>query len=315
MNKAFKLDKTNIEDIVDLTYLQEGILFHYLKNTKEKLYFVQLSLEIDGAIIKDYFQEAWNSVVVNNEMLRIVYRWEKLNKPVQVILKEKNIDIRYYDLSIEENILESEYQKIKLKDYEESFDLRDVPFRLTLCKFKTDKYSLLISNHHIIYDGWSNGIILKEFLNYYNELVIGSSVKVNKKMSFKNYLKLNRKPSIEGKSFWKDYLNGYEVNSVFSSKRNNLLSDKTNECYKHVITEEKVQLLKRYCELHRLTIADILYNAWGILLSKYSGNDDILFGTTVSGRNIKLEGIEKMVGLFINTIPLRISLPSEKPLL
>ena len=102
--------------------------------------------------------------------------------------------------------------------------------------------------------------------------------KVNKKTSFNNYIKLNRKPSIEDKTFWKDYLNGYEVNSVFSSKHNNLLSDKTNECYKHVIAKEKVQLFKSYCELHRLTIADILYNAWGILLSKYSGIEDILFG-------------------------------------
>ncbi|NOQ28296.1 MAG: amino acid adenylation domain-containing protein [Bacteroidales bacterium] len=314
MNKDFKLDKTNIEDIVDLTTLQEGILFHYLKDVSKNLYFVQLSLEIQGAVKFDYFQNAWNKVVANNEMLRTAYRWEKLNKPVQVILKEKNLDIRYYDLSKEENILESEYQKIKHKDSEESFDLREVPFRLTLCKYKTDKYRLLISNHHIIYDGWSNGIILKEFLNFYNELVNGSSLKENKKTSFKNYLKQISKPSIEDKTFWKDYLNGYETNRVFRSGRNNLLSDKTNESFKHVISEEKVQFLKTYCETHRLTTADILYNAWGILLSKYSGIEDILFGTTVSGRNIKLEGIEQVVGLFINTIPLRIRLSPVKPL-
>jgi amino acid adenylation domain-containing protein len=314
MNKAFKLDKTNIEDIVDLTSLQEGILFHYLKDVSKNLYFVQLSLEIQGAVKFDYFQKAWNKVVVANEMLRTVYRWEKLNKPVQIILKEKIFDIRYYDLSKEENKLESEYQKIKHKDYEENFDLREVPFRLTLCKFKTDKYILLISNHHIIYDGWSNGIILKEFLHYYHEQVNGNKLQIRKKTSFSEYVKLNKKLTNEGKTFWKDYLNAYEVNSVFSSKRNSLLSDKTNECYKQIISEKKVQLLKRYCELHRLTVADILYNAWGILLSKYSGKEDVLFGTTVSGRNMKLEGIEEIVGLFINTIPLRISLPSVKPL-
>ncbi|NOQ28404.1 MAG: amino acid adenylation domain-containing protein [Bacteroidales bacterium] len=315
MNKAFKLDKTNIENIVDLTSLQEGILFHYLKDVSKNLYFVQLSLEIQGSVEFDYFREAWNKVVVNNEMLRTVYRWEKLNKPVQVILKEKNVDIRYYDLSKEENILESEYQKIKHKDNEENFDLRDVPFRLTLCKIKADKYKLLISNHHIIYDGWSNGIILKEFLHNYHEQVNGSKIQILKKTSFNEYVKLNKKLTLEGQTFWKDYLNAYEVNSIFSSKRNNVLSDKSNESYKQIIPEKKVQLLKSYCELHRLTIADILYNVWGILLSKYSGKEDILFGTTVSGRNIKLEGIEEIVGLFINTIPLRISLPSVKPLL
>ncbi|NOQ26502.1 MAG: amino acid adenylation domain-containing protein, partial [Bacteroidales bacterium] len=316
MNKAFKLDKTNIEDIVNLTSLQEGILFHYLKDVSKNSYFVQLSLEIQGSVKFDYFQKAWNKVVENNEMLRTVFRWEKLNKPVQVILKENNVDIRYYDLLIEENKLESEYQKIKLKDYNESFDLREVPFRLTLCKFKTDKYILLISNHHIIYDGWSNGIILKEFLNYYNELVTGSLLKVNKKTSFKNYLKLNREPSTEDESFWKDYLNGFEPKNVFSFKNTGSLSDNSNnQSHRFSISEDKFSKLKQLCKSQKLSIADILYGAWGILLSKYSGETDMLFGTIVSGRNIKFEGIERMVGLFINTIPIRIRITSDKTLI
>ncbi|NOQ24318.1 MAG: amino acid adenylation domain-containing protein, partial [Bacteroidales bacterium] len=316
MNKDFKLDKKNIENIVDLTSLQEGILFHYLKDVSKNLYFVQLSLEIQGVVKSDYFQEAWNKVVENNEMLRTLYRWEKLNKPVQVILKEKKLDIRYYDLSKEESTIESEYQNIKLKDSEESFDLREVPFRLTLCKFNTDKYNLLISNHHIIYDGWSNGIILKEFLNFYNELVTGSSLKLSKKPLFKNYLKLNQKPSIKDESFWKDYLKGFELKNVFSFKSFNTLPDNSNnQSHSFSITEDKFSILKQICKSQKLTIADILYSAWGILLSKYSGESDILFGTTISGRNIKFEGIEQMVGLFINTIPIRIRITPDKPLI
>jgi tyrocidine synthetase-3 len=316
MNKDFKLDKKNIENIFDLTALQEGMLFHYLNSAKSNIYCAQLSLEIDGLIIKDYFQEAWNKVIENNEMLRIVFRWEKLSKPIQIILKEINVDIRYCDFTGKESsVIDTDIQDIKLKDYTEGFDLREVPFRLTLCKLNNNKYNLLISNHHIIYDGWSNGIILNEFINYYHKLINGSCLKINKKTPFNQYVKLNKEFILKGKDFWKDYLNGYEVNSVFRSKTNNLLLDRTNECYNHVIKEDKVHLLKKYCELHRLTIADILYNVWGILLSKYSGIEDILFGTTVSGRNIKLDGIEKMVGLFINTIPLRLILPVNKPLI
>ena len=311
-----KISKENTKDILFLTPLQEGILFHYLKDPNERLYFVQLSVEVEGTVKFNYFQEAWNKVVANNEMLRTVFRWEKLNKPVQVILKEKSADIKYNDLSKEESTIESKYQNIKLKDIEESFDLREVPFRLTLCKLAHDKYNLLISNHHIIYDGWSNGIILKEFLNYYIELVTGSSLKVNKKASFKNYLKLNRELSTEDESFWKDYLIGCEPKSVFSFKRSGSLTDNSNnQSHKFSITEDKFSKLKQVCKLQRLTIADILYGAWGILLSKYSGETDILFGTTISGRNIKFEGIERMVGLFINTIPLRIRITPDKPLI
>ena len=316
MIKDFKLDKKNIEDIVDLTSLQEGILYHYLRDATRGMYFIQLSLELEGLIVMDVFKEAWKKVVENNEMLRTVFRWEKLSKPVQVILKEYKVDFRYFDLSkldVEDST--KLLSDIKEKDYEENFDLREIPFRLTLCKFKNDKHILIISNHHIIYDGWSNGIILNEFLLYYSSLVNGTLTKVRKKNSFKSYIKFNRDFSDQSRSFWKDYLNGYESNCIFNFKRENLQLDNHTECYKCIISKEKALLLKKICELHRTTIADILYNAWGILLYKYSGNNDIVFGTTVSGRSIKLDGIEEIVGLFINTIPLRLNLVSNKPII
>jgi hypothetical protein len=97
--------KKDVEDIIGLTHLQEGILFHYLKNLGSNLYSIQLSIEINGVVILEYFQTAWNKVVEENEMLRTVYRWEKLNKPVQIILKKHNVDIRYYDLSDRKSVV------------------------------------------------------------------------------------------------------------------------------------------------------------------------------------------------------------------
>ena len=162
MVKSYKIDKSNVENILELTSLQEGILYHYLKNVNQNLYFVQLALEIEGMISIDNFIDAWKKVVSVNEMLRTVFRWEKLKKPLQIVLKENDLKFNFYDFSgHDKNQIEELFLQIKLNDKNEEFDLREVPFRLTLCKLDSEKYILLISNHHILYDGGSTGIILK----------------------------------------------------------------------------------------------------------------------------------------------------------
>jgi hypothetical protein len=94
-----RLDKKSIEDILALTPMQEGMLFHYLKNLGSDHYFEQLSLEISGEIDTQRFETAWNFVINTNEMLRTVFRWEKVENPVQLILKDHNLQPEYYDFS------------------------------------------------------------------------------------------------------------------------------------------------------------------------------------------------------------------------
>ena len=146
-----KLDKTNIEDILALTPMQEGMLFHYLKDPGSDYYFEQLSLEISGKINKEIFEKAWNFVIESNEMLRAVFRWEKVDKPVQIILKGHQFQPRYCDFSEKAaNDVQNQLEEIKGKDREQEFDLREVPFRVTLCKTEENKYEMIISNHHIL---------------------------------------------------------------------------------------------------------------------------------------------------------------------
>ena len=170
-----KLDPKRIENILPLTPLQEGMLFHYLQNPNSEFYFEQLTLEIFGTIAVDLFEKAWNHVVQANEMLRTAFRWEKLEKPSQVIFKENPCEIRFHDLTdIEEERKKEFLVKIKTGDRDEGFDLMCVPFRIILCKLGGIQYEMIISNHHILYDGWSNGIILKEFFNAYRQLSSGT---------------------------------------------------------------------------------------------------------------------------------------------
>jgi hypothetical protein len=166
-----KIDKKNIEDIFALSPMQEGMLFHYLKDNKSDYYFVQLCLTITGEIDLNCFQQAWDFVVETNEMLRTVFRWERVKNPVRMVLKEHRLEQKYYDFSNKSTDEKQELlEEIKTKARGGKFYLGSVPFRVTLCKIDENKYEMLVGNHHNLYGGWSNGIILREFLQCYHDL-------------------------------------------------------------------------------------------------------------------------------------------------
>ena len=316
MKELSQTDKKNIEDIMALTPVQEGMLFHYLKEPGSLQYFEQLCLDLSGNIDNKWFEQAWNVIIDTNEMLRTVFRWKNVEKPVQVVLKTHPLKLRYYDFSIMDS---SERKKIIdktiKKDRQEKFDFSHVPFRVTLCKIEELAYKVIISSHHILYDGWSSGVILKEFFQAYHHLAKENKVTVPPaKTRFKEYVRwLQIQDTQKQKEFWQDYLKGVDEQIELSIKRKNQPGQAVvfhhSLRFSKGITEELEYLVKSL----NITITPLLYSAWGILLQRYNNCDDVLFGTTVSGRTAKIKGIEDMVGLFINTVPLRIQChPHEK---
>ncbi|HLP49199.1 MAG TPA: amino acid adenylation domain-containing protein, partial [Candidatus Kapabacteria bacterium] len=302
-----KLNPQHIENILALTAMQEGMLFHYLRDPQSENYFEQLSLGISGAIDGYIFEKAWNTVVQTNEMLRTVFRWEKLEKPSQVILKEYKCRVIFHDLSnIDSRQKKTALEEIKNKDRHRTFDLHQVPFRVTLCKLAEKQYEMFISNHHILYDGWSNGTILKEFFKVYHELSQGEiSLKLPPKSHFKEFIKwVQSRDRNKQEYFWRGYLYGFETPAELPIK-NRIEETNGAEDYSITLEEDIKGELDAFVQDKRVTLASVFYAAWGILLQKYCGSEDVIFGTTVSGRSGAIKGIENMVGLFINTIPLR----------
>lgn len=305
-----KITKDQIEDIISLAPLQEGMLFYYLNNKESNLYFNQLSIELSGNLDLHLFKKSWQYVIDSNEMLRTVFRWEKISKPVQLILRKKEIQFKFHDISsIKDNEKDNLLNEIKGKDKIAGFDLTNVPFRLILVKYKEDKHFLIISNHHIIYDGWSNGIILKEFFENYERLIYTNEPVIKNKNKFKEYLKYINNGDISYKKYWNDYLKNLENKFILPFYSGNESNDNLGlrNSHKVILSAGKVKKLKERSEKGGITLANIIYSSWGLLLKKYSALTDIIFGTTVSGRNIKLKGINEIVGLFINTVPLRLN--------
>lgn len=306
-----KIDKSNVENVMALTPVQEGMLFHYLKTPESQEYFEQLILNIAGYIDFNVFEATWQFVVEENEMLRTLFRWEKLERPIQIVLKNKRPDITFHDASnMNGDLKEKMIEDIKRRDRDRMFDLREVPFRVTLCKIKEANYMMTISNHHIILDGWSTGIILKEFFLTYNTLATGERIVKSTKTSFKEYIKyIQNQDRRKEETYWKEYLKDYEPKSF--TIKNNIKDIGSTEHYNLEICQNFSREIKNFAREHRVTLSDLFYTIWGILMGKYSDCDDVVFGTTVSGRDVKIKGIEDIVGLFINTVPLRVK-PNKK---
>lgn len=292
-----KFDSNNVEDILPLSVMQNGMLVYYLRNKNSNVYFEILRFDITGSIDEKHFVNTWKMIIAHNQMLRTEIVWEKLDTAIQIVLKYHEGNIELYDYS---SINCPNFEAIDLKA-----SLESVPFKIVLYKYDVDKYKLVISSHHILLDGWSTSIILQEFLSTYYQLMNDKEAVFTKKCRYKDYLKLlkNQDKDLEQR-YWKSQFENFDFNTVNYFQRIDNKGAVIN------IANEQINLrndtkIQDFLVSSSITLADYVYTGWAVTLSKYTGLDDISFGTTVSGRTLPLKNIENTVGLFINTIPFR----------
>jgi len=272
MEKELKVKKQDIEDIYTLTPLQEGMLFQYLRNQGSEEYFEELILEIEGKIDQSFLKQAWGILVEDNEALRTLFRWEKIVEPIQVVLKKYNLDFNYFDLVGEKSEAKKKrLGEIKSENREKKIDLREIPFRVILLRVEETSYEMIVNYHHILFDGWSMGIILREFFEAYN--IISNHLKVEKrtKTKFKEYIKWIKEKDKKGEEwFWKEYLHGLEAPAVFPLKRirrDSINLKKRKTAQEHfTIEEEKSNRLKILLAKYQITLATFIYSALSLLI-------------------------------------------------
>lgn len=310
MAEARKIPKELVADVLPLTPMQEGMLFHFLKDPESDDYFEQLSLRFEGRFQRELLEKTWQRLVDRHPMLRTVYRWEGIKDPVQVVLKEHKVAVEF------EEMRGGEKEEWKKKDRRRNFDLTEPPHRLCVLQDGTEEFELVFSNHHIIYDGWSNGILLREFMLVYNALAQGSEPQLKPAGDFKRFIKwLKAQDPKAHHAFWKEELAAYEP--VFTEQLGNgMASGKPREMADHsfLLEAETVAGLQKTAQSAGGTLATAIYAAWGLLLQRYLDTEDVLIGTTESGRPAEISSIEEAVGLFINTPPMRLRSPQEATL-
>ncbi|MFW5428137.1 non-ribosomal peptide synthetase/type I polyketide synthase [Bacillus pumilus] len=313
-----KLDKQNIENMLGITTIQEGLLFHHLMEPNGTAYFEQLLIEIDGPIDRDIFEQSWTNVTKQHEMLRTLFRWQELARPVQIVLKQHQPDIRYRDLTQAKEPLHVLKEEVTAQNREERFDLQEVPFRLTLCEVNDEVSWVLISFHHILLDGWSLGIVLSDWMSAYERLSNGDKPLLEQRPSYQSFVKWQQKNLQQTEAqaaYWKNVFNGWSYAELLPKSSGAYENSEVFHQYEHQVDTSIAESLSKFTNQYDVTLASVMYTLWGVLLSKYANQDDIVFGTTVSGRNADVPHIEKMTGLFINTLPLRVSFEQERPIL
>jgi non-ribosomal peptide synthase protein (TIGR01720 family) len=316
--KELMRDRVDVEDIYPLSPTQQEMLFHSLALRQSELGFVQLSLTLTAKLDPLVFQQAWAKVLDRHEVLRSAVAWDDEIKPLQIV--HSHVDLPWCQL-IWSNCSEAEFAR-QFEDYlaldrRKGFDFSKAPLmRLVLIQRGDGRFSFVWSFHHLLLDGWSLPIVFRDLWMFYTGLLRGEEPKLDPKPSFPDYIAwLKRQDPSESESFWRNVLRGFTspVNLVAGQEP---LASQTEP----VFSEEEVALspglsraLEALARENELTLNTLFEAGWALLLSRYSGQRDVVFGITVSGRPSELPGIENMVGLFINTLPLRIQVePADR---
>ena len=318
-------DYGSIEDILPLSPLQEGLLFHALYDAAgPDVYTVQLELELEGALDAARLAASLQAVVGRHASLRSGFRHEQLGRPVQVVLPRVEVPWRLIDLSECTAAEQQErLQQILEADRLQRFDLTVPPLmRFALIKLAAERHRLLISNHHLLMDGWSAPILVRELLEVYGRG--GSAASLPRVTPYRDYLALlARQDRAAALSAWRDSLAGLEEGTRLAELFPRAGGAKRQAAGRDAVAPERIELslggtlsaeLNRTARELALTLNTVLQTAWGLLLGRLTGRDDVVFGVTVAGRPAELAGVEQMVGLFINTLPLRMQLPPQLPL-
>jgi len=310
----------NIQDIYELSPTQQGLLFHSLYSPESGVYFVQVCFTLQGLLNVVAFDLAWQPVVARHTALRTSFYWENLDKPLQVVHKQVNVPFVQQDWR---GMAAGEQQKrleaFLESDRKQSFDLSQAPLmRLTLIRVADDSYQLVWSKHHLILDGWSTALVFKDVVEQYQALCQGQDLPLAPSRAYGNYIAwLQQQDLSKAEKFWRQALNGIQSPTPLISLKVDISPDRKEEYDEQQInlSAETTAALQALARQHQLTLNTVVQGAWALLLSRYSGESDVVYGNTVSGRPVDLVGAESMVGLFINTLPVRATIDGEQSLL
>ncbi|WOP21187.1 condensation domain-containing protein [Bacillus pumilus] len=304
------MSKQKIQKVYPLTPMQEGMLYHAMLDPNSSSYFTQLELGISGEFDLALFEKSLNELIRTYDILRTAFVYQQLQKPRQVVLAERHLDVYRENLS---HLNHQEQQKVlgqyKKQVRKQGFHLtNDLLLKVAVFQLNETNWHLIWSNHHIIMDGWSMGVLMKKLFHYYESFRNDRTPDRSQGKPYADYIQwLGKQNKQEAESYWQERLDGAVQHQGL------LQQNEANGQYDHqewtftwdAQTVQAIQNVARKCQV---TAPNLFQAVWSVLLGTYHAADDVTFGTVVSGRPPSVSGIERMAGLFINTIPVRVTL-------
>lgn len=307
----------SLKNLYQLSSVQQGMLFNNLVAQKPGVDIEQMICLVDEEIDVLAFQQAWQKVVERHAVLRTSFDWESEPEPLQCVHQKVIIPLEQQDWRGLSNIEQStKLQAYLQSDPRRGFQLNVAPLmRLALFRLQTSIYEFVWTFHHALLDGRSLAIVIKELFTFYDALREGKEVQLPQPRPYQDHIAwLQQQNWSRAESFWRDLLKGFTASTP-------LLVDSTPR-EQSGFGEQAIRLLPKTTAMlqslakqHQLTLNTLVQAAWAILLSRYSGETDVVFGATRACRHSSVAGAESMVGLLINTLPVRVRVSGEKPLL
>jgi amino acid adenylation domain-containing protein len=311
------MSTSNIESIYPLSPMQHGMLFHCLYAPESEVYFDQFTCTLDGGLDVEAFTRAWQKVVDRHPVLRTSFIWERREKPLQVVQRRVKLQLAQHDWrEFEKSQQQERLEQLIQADRARGFDLSRAPLmRQILIRLSDDVYQFIWSRSHLLLDGWSNPLILRDVFAYYDAYRQGKALELAAPRPYQDYIHwLQRQDVGQAERFWRPVLAGFRAPTPLGVDRTLALPVKDEQGVgdqRLVLSTEIGAALQALTRKHQLTLNTVAQGMWALLLSRYSGEDDVLFGGIVSGRPAELAGCETMVGLFINTLPVRVKVPAD----
>src|SRR5690349_13566545 len=307
----------NLEDLYPLSPLQQGMLFHTIEAPESGVYFEQTVFNIQGPLDAIAFERAWQTVINRHSILRSSFLWQNLDSPVQAVYRRVDIAMEKQDWRGRTDEVQTrsldEYLAV---DRNRGFDLEKAPLiRLALFRTGDEAYKFVFSRHHLILDRWSRSTINNEVFACYEAFRRNEDPILTKSQPYGDYISWIAEQDQEAaEAYWRKNLVGLTAPTTIPSYTH---AANVTE-YGKKFDDERIQLsqsateeLRAFARQNKLTLSTVVQAAWAMLVARYSGNNEVLFGVTMSGRSGALRGVESMVGLFINTLPLRTRMPLD----
>ncbi|UEH06909.1 non-ribosomal peptide synthetase [Pseudomonas sp. HN8-3] len=317
---ALPVPASAIEDVYPLTPMQEGLLLHTLLEPGTGLYYMQDRYRINSALDPERFAQAWQAVIARHEALRASFCWNVGEDMLQVIHKPGSTPIEYLDWSADpQDEQEPRLQALLKAEREAGFDLlNQAPFHLRLIRVGEARYWFMMSNHHILIDAWCRSLLMNDFFDIYMALGEGRDAQLATPPRYRDYIAwLQRQNLNEARQWWQQNLQGFERTTPIPSDRPFLREHAggsggmvVGDCYTRLDARDGAQL-RELAQAHQLTVNTFAQAAWALVLRRLSGDRDVLFGVTVAGRPVEMPEMQRTVGLFINSIALRVKLPED----
>jgi len=313
-------DLGSLEDIYPLTPFQQGMLFHVLDAPDAGIYLNQQRYTLRGELDYAALQNAFQAVLDRHQILRTAFLLSAPGGALQVVYRRLNLPWAVYDWRELELAEKSERLDALLRaDYQRGFDLAQAPLmRVALVRMEPDVFEFIWSFHLMLMDGWSVPIIFKELLAFYHGFRAAEPVELEQPIRYRDYVDwLQGQSQDQAETYWRQSLAGFAHPTSLGFDRVPLTGEAELGGYGEkslLVDHATTTALRDFAGRHKLTLNTLMQGAWALLLSRRSGDDDVVFGSVVSGRAADFPGVESAVGVFVNALPVRVRMPQESPL-